>query len=348
MLPLAEPAARPLRVGSFTLPSRAVLAPMAGVTDRPFRILCRRFGAGLAASEMLTSDVRLWSTPKSLRRMDHAGEPEPRVVQLAGAEPQALAHAASLNVDLGAQIIDINMGCPAKKVCGKLCGSALLREEPLVARILEAVVRAVSVPVTLKIRTGWSRESRNGERIARLAESCGVQALAVHGRTRDDLYGGAAEYDTIRAIKAAVRIPIFANGDIDSAEKAQSVLDFTSADAVMIGRASHGEPWIFRAVNAQLDACTTPVPLASREVRAIILGHLESLYAFYGEDVGVRVARKHLGWYCARLPDATQVRRALMAAGNTVSQFALTKNYFDRWVDGAATGSHDNSIMAPA
>jgi tRNA-dihydrouridine synthase B len=349
MLRLVSTAPRPLvRVGPYTLPARAVLAPMAGVTDRPFRILCRRLGAGLAASEMLTADVRLWHTPKSQRRMDHTGEPEPRVVQLAGADPQALAHAASLNVDLGAQIVDINMGCPAKKVCGRLCGSALLRDEELVARILEAVVRAVSVPVTLKIRTGWSRESRNGERIACLAESCGVQALAVHGRTRADLYGGEAEYETIRAIKAAVRIPVFANGDIDTPEKAQAVLDFTHADAVMIGRASHGEPWIFRAVNAQLAGGSMPAPLASREVRAIILAHLESLYAFYGEDVGVRIARKHLGWYCARLPDATQVRRALMAAGNTVSQFALTKNYFDRWVDGAATGSHESPIPASA
>jgi len=326
-----------LRIGPYSLAARAVLAPMAGVTDRPFRMLCRQLGAGLAAAEMLTSDTRLWDTPKSRRRMDHEGEAEPRIVQLAGAEPEALAEAARRNVELGAQIIDVNMGCPAKKVCGRLCGSALLRDEALVTRILEAVVRAVSVPVTLKIRTGWAPAERNGVAIAQIAEACGVAALAVHGRTRADFYAGAAEYDTIRHIKSAVRIPVFANGDVDSAAKAQAVLDFTQADGVMIGRASHGAPWIFRAVNPQLAGECAPEPLAPREVRAIILEHLESLYAFYGEDAGVRIARKHLGWYCERLPDAASVRQALMAPGNTVSQFALTKNYFDEWVDGAGT-----------
>ena len=324
-----------LAIGPYTLPARAVLAPMAGVTDRPFRMLCRRLGAGLAAAEMLTSDTRLWHTPKSRRRMDHEGEPEPRVVQLAGAEPEPLAEAARRNVDLGAQIIDINMGCPAKKVCGRLCGSALIKDEALVARIHEAVVAAVSVPVTLKIRTGWSPQSRNGVAIAALAERCGIRALAVHGRTRADFYRGAAEYETIRNIKSVVRIPVFANGDVDSPAKAQAVLDFTQADGVMIGRASHGAPWIFRAVNPQLCNAAARAPLAPAEVRAIILAHLESLYAFYGEDAGVRIARKHLGWYCERLPDAMSVRQALMAAGTTVSQFALTKNYFDEWVDGA-------------
>jgi tRNA-dihydrouridine synthase B len=317
------------------LPARAVLAPMAGVTDRPFRILCRQLGAGLAASEMLTSDTRLWSTPKSRHRMDHAGEPEPRVVQLAGSEPDALAQAARRNVDLGAQIIDINMGCPAKKVCGKLCGSALLTDEPLVGRILETVVRAVNVPVTLKMRTGWDPSRRNGVRVARLAESCGVQALAVHGRTRAEFYGGAAEYETIRHIKSAVRIPVFANGDIDSPAKADAVLELTRADAVMIGRASHGNPWIFRSVNAKLSCAASAAPLARAQVRAIILAHLESLYAFYGEDTGLRIARKHLGWYCERLPDPRYVRARLMAAENTVAQFALAKNYFDEWADAA-------------
>ena len=279
---------------------------MAGVTDRPFRILCRKLGAGLAASEMLTSDTRLWNTPKSRFRMSHEGEPEPRVVQLAGAEPQALAEAARLNVDQGAQIIDLNMGCPAKKVCGKLCGSALLQDESLVARILETVVSAVSVPVTLKIRTGWDREHRNGVSIARIAESCGIQALAVHGRTRADFYEGAAEYETIRDIKSAVRIPVFANGDINAPQKAREVLDFTGADGVMIGRASHGAPWIFRSVNAYLAAAEIVAPALSRaEVRDIILAHLDSLYAFYGEETGVRIARKHLGWYCEQCcPDS--------------------------------------------
>src|SRR5271156_1433370 len=241
-----------VQIGSYVLPSAVVLAPMAGVTDRPFRILCRSFGAGLAASEMITSDTRLWNTSKSRHRMNHAGEPEPRVVQLAGADPQALAEAARINVALGAQIIDLNMGCPAKKVCGKLCGSALLKDESLVARILETVVRAVNVPVTLKIRTGWDQEHRNGVSIARIAESSGIQALAVHGRTRADFYDGAAEYETIRDIKSAIRIPVFANGDITAPQKAREVLDFTGADGVMIGRASHGAPWIFRSVNAFL------------------------------------------------------------------------------------------------
>jgi tRNA-dihydrouridine synthase B len=324
-----------MRIGPYELPAQAVLAPMAGVTDRPFRILCRKLGAGLAASEMLTSDMRLWNTPKSRNRMNHDGEPEPRVVQLAGSDPQALAEAAHVNVALGAQIIDINMGCPAKKVCGKLCGSALLRDEDLVQKILDAVVRAVNVPVTLKIRTGWDAQSRNAVRIARLAESCGIQALAVHGRTRADFYSGEAEYETIRAVKTAVRIPIFANGDIASPRKAREVLDYTGADGVMIGRASHGAPWIFRAVNAELSSGQLSQPLAPAEVRAIILAHLESLYAFYGEDAGLRIARKHLGWYCEQLSDTGNIRRHLMSAGDTASQFALTKNYFDEWVDGA-------------
>src|SRR6201992_2970477 len=236
-----------MQIGPYVLPSTVVLAPMAGVTDRPFRILCRKLGAGLAASEMLTSNTRLWNTPKSQRRMSHEGESEPRVVQLAGAGPSALAEAARLNVDQGAQIIDLNMGCPAKKVCGKLCGSALLKDEALVARILETVVGAVNAPVTLKIRTGWDREHRNGVTIARIAESSGIQALAVHGRPRAGFYNGDAEYDTIRPIKSAIRIPVLANGDINAPQKAREVLDFTGADGVMIGRARHGAPWIFRA-----------------------------------------------------------------------------------------------------
>ena len=324
-----------IRIGPYTLPSRAVLAPMAGVTDRPFRILCRRLGAGLAASEMLTSDTRLWHTAKSRRRMDHSGESAPRVVQLAGAEPAVIAEAARRNVGLGAQIIDINMGCPAKKVCGRSCGSALLRDEALVAAILEAVVRAVDVPVTLKIRTGWDRQSINGVRIAQLAQALGVQALAVHGRTRADKYEGQAEYDTIRAIKAAVTIPVFANGDIDSPHKAQAVLAHTGADGVMIGRAAHGAPWIFRDVNFFLEygiiVDSAAVALAAPEVRDIILGHLASLYDFYGEDQGVRIARKHLGWYCERLPDSAGARKPLLAADNSSEQFGLARRHFDHW-----------------
>ncbi len=324
-----------LKIGPWPLPARAVLAPMAGVTDRPFRILARRLGAGLAASEMLTSDTSLWHTAKSRHRLDHAGEPEPRVVQLAGAEPAAIAQAARLNVDRGAQIIDINMGCPAKKVCGRSCGSALLRDEPLVAAILAAVVRAVSVPVTLKIRTGWDRASMNGVRIARLAESHGIQSLAVHGRTRADRYEGPAEYDTIRDIKSAVRIPVFANGDIDSPQKAQTVLAHTGADGVMIGRASHGAPWIFRDVNARLAGERPPAALAPQQLRDIILEHLDSLYRFYGEAAGVRIARKHISWYCDRLSVPEGLRRAVLAAGNTVEQFGLAENHFDGWAGGS-------------
>jgi len=323
-----------MQIGPYVLPSSVVLAPMAGVTDRPFRILCRSLGAGLAASEMLTSDTRLWSTPKSRLRMSHEGEPEPRVVQLAGADADALAEAARINVDLGAQIIDLNMGCPAKKVCGRLCGSALLRDEPLVGRILETVVNAVSVPVTLKIRTGWDRNNRNGVHVARIAEASGVRALAVHGRTRADFYEGDAEYTTIRDIKSAVRIPVFANGDIGTAQKAREVLDFTGADGVMLGRASHGAPWIFRSVNAYLASGNSPPDLARAEVRDIILAHLGSLYSFYGEDSGVRIARKHLGWYCEQLlQDPAPVRRVLMAADSTATQFALAQVHLAQWVD---------------
>ena len=281
---------------------------MAGVTDRPFRVLCRKFGAGLAASEMITADTRLWNTSKSRNRMNHEGEPEPRVVQLAGADPQALAEAARANVALGAQIIDLNMGCPAKKVCGKLCGSALLTDEGLVAHILAAVVGAVDVPVTLKIRTGWDREHKNGVNIACVAEASGIAALAVHGRTRADFYEGEAEYATIREIKSRVRIPVFANGDITSAEKAREVLALTGADGVMIGRASHGAPWIFRAVNARLREGIAPPPLLRVDVRDIILAHLDSLYSFYGEETGVRIARKHLGWYCEQLLESPAQR----------------------------------------
>jgi tRNA-dihydrouridine synthase B len=331
-----------MQIGPYVLPSAVVLAPMAGVTDRPFRILCRKLGAGLAASEMLTSDTQLWNTPKSRLRMSHEGEPEPRVVQLAGSDDRALAEAARINVDLGAQIIDLNMGCPAKKVCGKLCGSALLQNEPLVARILEAVVNAVSVPVTLKIRTGWDRDNRNGVRIAQIAEASGIAALAVHGRTRADFYTGEAEYETIRHIKSAIGIPVIANGDIKTPQKAREVLDFTGADAVMLGRASHGAPWIFRSVNTYLAAGIAAPPLSRTKVRDTILAHLGSLYSFYGEEMGVRIARKHLGWYCEQLlTDSAQARRSLMAAATTSVQFALVKDRLEDWVAEAGMASPD-------
>ena len=325
-----------MRIGRFELPTAAMLAPMAGVTDRPFRVLARRFGAALAASEMITSDVRLWSSAKSRRRMDHTGEPSPRAVQLAGADPVALAEAARRNVDLGADIIDINMGCPAKKVCNVLCGSALLTDEALIGRILAAVVNAVDVPVTLKTRTGWDHANRNAPNVARIAAANGIAALVIHGRTRADFYTGSAEYDTIRTIKDSVRIPVIANGDVDSAQKARDVIDFTRADAVMIGRAAHGEPWIFRDVNAYLATAKKSLPLSRGARRDIILEHLDSLYAFYGEDTGVRVARKHLSWYLAKLQHGPDIRRELMAAENSSLQFALTQRGLNAWADCAA------------
>ena len=326
-----------IRIGPYTLDSNVLLAPMAGVTDRPFRVIARSFGAGLAASEMITSDVRLWTTKKTRSRMNHEGEPEPRVVQLAGSDPEALAEAARRNVDLGAQIIDINMGCPAKKVCNRLCGSALLTDEALVGRILTAVVNAAGVPVTLKTRTGFSRDARNGVRVAQLAESCGIAALAVHGRTREDFYDGDAEYETIREIRARVRIPLFANGDIDGPQKARAVLDFTGATGVMLGRAAHGSPWIFRDVNYFLSHGKNAPALPLRKICDTILAHLESLYDFYGEETGIRVARKHLGWYFGKLQDAPDVRRELMAASTSASQFALSKKCLDRLIDEGTT-----------
>jgi len=321
------------RIGRWEIPARALLAPMAGVTDRPFRILCRRFGAGLAASEMITADQRLWHTVKSRRRMDHEGEPEPRVVQLAGNDPQQLAAAARANVDLGAQIIDINLGCPAKKVYGKLCGSALLADPPLVGRLLDAVIAAVDVPVTVKIRTGIDRQHINAIEISRIATQAGVSAIAVHGRTRMDFYEGAAEYATIRAVAEDARIPVIANGDIDSAKKAAEVLQFTQAAGAMIGRGAHGSPWIFREVNAFLDKGEIPAPLLRAEIRDIILQHITALYAFHGEAAGARIARKHLGWYCQLHTGTRSFRPQLMAAETSSSQYAVAAACFGRWAE---------------
>jgi tRNA-dihydrouridine synthase B len=306
---------------------------MAGVTDRPFRILCRKFGAGLAISEMITSDQRLWDTVKSRQRMNHEGEPEPRAVQLAGNDPAQLADAARANVDLGAQIIDINMGCPAKKVFGRQCGSALLGDPSLVGQILEAVVRAVDVPVTVKIRTGLDRSRVNAPEISRIAAAAGVRAISVHGRTRADFYQGNAEYETIRQVCADARIPVIANGDVDSPEKARSVLDFTKAEGVMLGRAAHGSPWIFRDVNAFLESGKFPPPLLRMQVRDIILEHIQSLYAFHGEASGVRIARKHLAWYCQQHTDTEGFRPTLMAAESSSAQFAATQAAFDGWAN---------------
>lgn len=311
-----------VKIGPYELPSNIVLAPMAGVTDRPFRMLCRRFGAGLAASEMLSADIRLWDTPKSQRRMDHAGEPSPRVVQIAGFDPAMMAEAARRNVDAGAEIIDINMGCPAKKVCNRLAGSALLQDEALVARILESVVQAVDAPVTLKARTGWDREHKNGIRIARIAEDAGIQALAIHGRTRTDLYLGEAEHDTVRAIKANVKIPVFANGDIDTPARARAILEATGCDGIMIGRAAQGRPWIFDEVNFFLATGELRADVPLQKVRDIMRAHLEDLYAFYGDASGVRVARKHLSWYCRQHPGQETLRKRLMRIETTREQLS--------------------------
>ncbi|MGH8370804.1 MAG: tRNA dihydrouridine synthase DusB [Gammaproteobacteria bacterium] len=317
-----------MRIGSYSLRNNLVLAPMAGVTDRPFRQLCKRLGAGMAVSEMVTSRSELRDTAKTRRRMDHEGEVEPRIVQIAGAEPAMMAEAARYNVAEGAQIIDINMGCPAKKVCNKAAGSALLQDETLVRQILDAVVQSVDVPVTLKIRTGWDREHKNGVRIALLAEQSGIQALAVHGRTRTDLYGGEAEYDTIRAIKAAVTIPVLANGDVDTPAQARQVLDYTGADAVMIGRAAQGRPWIFREIEHYLATGQALAAPGEQEIRDIMLSHLENLYAFYGEYTGVRVARKHITWYLKTQPAAAVMRDKVVKVETAREQQRLIRDFF--------------------
>jgi len=315
-------------IGPYRIAPPVALAPMAGVTDKPFRQLCKKLGAGLAVSEMTTSDPRLWTTRKSLKRMDHAGEPDPVSVQIAGYDPTMLAEAARYNVDHGAQIIDINMGCPAKKVCNVHAGSALLQDEALVARICEATARAVNVPVTLKIRTGWNRDNKNGVRIARIAQDSGIAALAVHGRTRADLYNGEAEYDTIAAIKAAVSVPVFANGDIDSPQKARDVLKYTNCDGVLIGRAAQGRPWIFREIAHFLASGETLAAPSPAEVCAILVEHLENLYAFYGEQQGVRMARKHLGWYAKDREENAAFRNIVNRAETAAEQLRLTREYF--------------------
>ncbi|CAN5201227.1 tRNA dihydrouridine synthase DusB [soil metagenome] len=319
-----------MKIGPHDIQPNLVLAPMAGVTDKPFRMLCKRMGAGLCVSEMTTSEPRLWGTSKSMHRMNHDGEPAPISVQIAGTDPAIMAAAARYNVEHGAQLIDINMGCPAKKVCNVWAGSALLQDEALVARICKTVASAVDVPVTLKIRTGWDRNNRNALSIARIAEDSGIAALAVHGRTRADLYLGDAEYDTIAAIKAAVKIPVLANGDIDSPERARDVLAYTGVDALMIGRAAQGRPWIFREI-AHFLATGQHLPAPSpAEVCTILLGHLEHLHAFYGEQAGVRIARKHLGWYAKDRPENAAFRAVVNRAETADAQVRLTRDYFDQ------------------
>lgn len=315
-------------IGPYRLPNPLILAPMAGVTDQPFRRLCRRLGAGMAVAEMVTSDTRLWQSRKTQQRLIHRDENEPRSIQIAGADPQMLADAARANVQLGAQIIDINMGCPAKKVCNKAAGSALMRDERLVAEILAAVVAAVTVPVTLKIRTGWDHDNRNALRIAKIAEDAGISALAVHGRTRADRYTGQAEYDTIATIKQALSIPVFANGDIDSPRKARQVLDYTGVDALLIGRAAQGRPWIFREINHYLATGEYLPAIDNREIESILLEHLTALHAFYGEHLGVRIARKHVGWYLATLPGAGEFRAQFNRLDSTDAQCSAVRRFF--------------------
>jgi tRNA-dihydrouridine synthase B len=310
------------------------VAPMAGVTDRPFRQLCKRLGAGYAVSEMVASNAQLWKSEKTMRRANHAGEVEPIAVQIAGADPAMMAEAARYNVANGAQIIDINMGCPAKKVCNVAAGSALLQDEPLVARIVEAVVGAVgtgpdAVPVTLKIRTGWDRAHKNALTIARIAENAGISMLTVHGRTRADLYHGEAEYETIAAVKAAARIPVVANGDIDTPMKARAVLEATGADALMIGRAAQGRPWLFREIDHFLRHGELLPPPRIAEIREVMNGHLEDHYAFYGEFTGVRTARKHIGWYTRGLPGANAFRHRMNTLDTTREQLAAVNEFFD-------------------
>jgi len=319
---------RAMHIGPFQLKNNLIVAPMAGVTDRPFRQLCKTMGAGMAVSEMVASNSLLWGSEKTRRRANHEGEVDPIAVQIAGADPRMLAEAARYNVDQGAQIIDINMGCPAKKVCNVMAGSALLKDETLVGRILGAVVTAVRVPVTLKIRTGWDRENRNALRVARIAEDAGIQALAIHGRTRACGFSGVAEYDTIAAVKSEVRVPVIANGDIATPEQVKQVLDYTGADAVMIGRAAQGRPWMFREIQHFLETGGRLPPPEVEEIHRVLVAHLHELYEFYGEHTGVRVARKHISWYTKGLAGSAAFRHAMNQLETRREQLATVDEFF--------------------
>lgn len=318
-------------IGPYTFRNRLVLAPMAGVTDRPFRQLCRALGAGMTVSEMITSRPDLRHSRKTQLRMDHKGEPGPIIVQIAGGIPELMADAAIYNVNHGAQIIDINMGCPAKKVCKVDAGSSLLKDTALVRAILESVVKSVSVPVTLKIRTGWSRQSRNALEVARIAEDCGIQALTVHGRTREDKFLGAAEYETVRQIKRAVQIPVIANGDIDCAEKAKMVMDFTATDAIMIGRVAQQRPWIFQQIEYYLKTGKTAEEPADQQKKHWLINHLKNLYEFYGEFQGVQIARKHMNWQLGQYRTYRHVKPALMQVRSSNAQLDIINRYFEQW-----------------
>ena len=331
-----------MQIGPYLLKNNLVVAPMAGVTDRPFRQLCKVLGAGMAVSEMVASNSLLWGSQKTLRRANHDGEVEPKSVQIAGADPAMMAEAAKYNVDNGAQIIDINMGCPAKKVCNVMAGSALLRDEPLVGKILDAVVGAVNVPVTLKIRTGWDKQSKNAIMVARIAESAGVQALAMHGRTRACGYTGDAEYDTIAAVKTHIKIPLIANGDITTPEKAKHVLAYTGADAVMIGRAAQGRPWIFREIEYFLQTGAHLPPPRVQEIHQVLMRHLEDLFEFYGEETGVKVARKHIGWYTKGLVGSAHFRHGLMQLQSSEEQIQTIDHFF-----GELAAEHESLSYVP-
>ena len=331
-----------MQIGPYLLKNNLVVAPMAGVTDRPFRQLCKVLGAGMAVSEMVASNSLLWGSQKTLRRANHDGEVEPKSVQIAGADPAMMAEAAKYNVDNGAQIIDINMGCPAKKVCNVMAGSALLRDEPLVGKILDAVVGAVNVPVTLKIRTGWDKQSKNAIMVARIAESAGIQALAMHGRTRACAYTGDAEYDTIAAVKTHIKIPLIANGDITTPERAKHVLAYTGADAVMIGRAAQGRPWIFREIEYFLKTGAHLPPPRVQEIHQVLMQHLEDLFEFYGEETGVKVARKHIGWYTKGLVGSANFRHGLMQLQSSEEQIQTIDDFF-----GQLAADHERLSYVP-
>ena len=317
-----------MNIGPYSVAGRALLAPMAGVTDQPFRILCRRWGAGLATTEMITSQSRLWQSAKTKQRLSYQTEEEPRSVQIVGADPEMLADSAQRCVELGAQIIDINMGCPAKKVCNVAAGSALLQNEKLVSSILESVVGAVAVPVTLKIRTGWNQQNKNAVKIAKIAEFAGIQALTIHGRTRACGFKGSAEFDTIAAVKQNVSIPVIANGDITTPQKAKEVLDYTQADAVMIGRGAQGRPWIFQTVNHFLETGEVLPEPKITIIAKTIEEHLQRLYDFYGEFMGTRIARKHLRWYCQDRPGGEEFWKKVNRLEDSRSQFAVMREFF--------------------
>ena len=335
-----------MRIGPYQLKNNLIVAPMAGVTDRPFRMLCKRMGAGLAVSEMVASNSLLYGSEKTRRRANHEGEVDPISVQIVGADPGMLAQAAKYNVDHGAQIIDINMGCPAKKICNVMAGSALLQNEPLVATLLEAVVDAVDVPVTLKIRTGWDTRNRNAVRIAKIAESSGIQALAIHGRTRACAYTGDAEYDTIAAVKASVNIPIIANGDITTPEKAQHVLQYSGADAVMIGRAAQGRPWLFREIEYFLKTGThLPAPKID-EIHRVLIAHVHELYDFYGDLTGLRVARKHISWYTKGMSGSAHFRHSMNRLESTAEQLAAVDGYFTEQAQRSAQLQYPDGLAA--